>query len=127
MNATILVAEDNPASRELMREILEANGFSVLEAADGEQAVALLPQRPDLLLLDLRMPKADGFEVLAAVRNHPDLARTPVFAVTAFAMEGNREQALAAGFDEYVSKPISQKELLDKIWKVLKNPPAAPA
>jgi two-component system, cell cycle response regulator DivK len=127
VSATVLVAEDNLASRELIREILQASGFTVLEAADGEQAIALFKLRPDLLLLDIRMPKRDGFEVLKAARNHPELARTPIFAVTAFAMEGDREHALAAGFDEYVSKPISPKELVAKIRKVLEGPREGPA
>jgi CheY-like chemotaxis protein len=121
----ILVAEDNAPSRELLREILQAKGFVVLEAADGEEAIAQFALKPDLLLLDIRMPKSSGFDVLQAIRKDPELARTPVFAVTAFAMEGDREQALAAGFDEYISKPISQKELLSKIRTALKMPAAS--
>ncbi|MGE0405212.1 MAG: response regulator [Candidatus Korobacteraceae bacterium] len=119
---TILVAEDNPASRELIREILEAHNFSVLEAADGEQARALLSERPHLVLLDIRMPRGNGFEILQAIRSDVLLGRIPVFAVTAFAMEGDREHALAAGFDDYISKPISQKELIAKIRSALDRP-----
>jgi CheY-like chemotaxis protein len=115
----ILVAEDNPASRELMMEILESEGFRVLEACDGEQAIAQLRFRPKLALVDIRMPKRNGFEVLRAIRSEPQLAETQVFAVTAFAMEGDREHALAAGFDGYISKPISGADLIAKVKAVI--------
>jgi len=100
----ILVAEDNLPNRELMREILESRGHEVIEACDGQEALDKLEQTsPDL---DIQMPVLDGYAVLKRIRSNARFASLRVLAVTAFAMQGNREQVLAAGFDGYLSKPI---------------------
>lgn len=104
---TILVADDNAVSRELVREALEGAGYRVVEAVDGGEALAkALEAPPDLALLDIRMPVLDGYQTVRAMRQDPRLTALPVIALTAFAMQGDREKALAAGFDGYLAKPI---------------------
>lgn len=103
----ILVAEDREASRELIRTLLEASGYEVLEAADGAEALEkAAEEHVDLLLIDLQMPKVDGFGVVAALRRQLRFADVPIVALTANAMRGDRERALAAGFSGYIAKPI---------------------
>ncbi len=103
----IMIADDNPVSSELVFEAL-AGDYAIVEAVDGLSAVRKFrAQPPDLALIDIQMPMLDGFGVLESIR---DLARErhiPVVALTAFAMEGDREKALAAGFDAYITKPIN--------------------
>jgi CheY-like chemotaxis protein len=116
----VLVAEDNAVNRELLRELLEIRGYAVTEACDGEEAVAKLEQaRPDILLLDLGMPKLDGFGVVRHIRASPGLASLPVLAVTAYAMRGDREEVLKAGFDGYLSKPINATALAEEMGRLL--------
>ena len=117
----ILIAEDNAVNRELLRELLEARGYIVEEACNGQEALAMIAQsKPDALLLDLNMPVLDGFATMRKIREDPAMATLPVLAVTAYAMRGDREKTLAAGFDEYLSKPISPSALdaeLERLWK----------
>jgi len=109
---TILVADDNPLSRELMRELLEASGHVILEAVNGRNALDLIRQkRPDLVFLDLQMPIQDGFSVIRELRNNASFRNLAVVAVTASAMLGDRERALAGGFDSYIAKPIDLSEV----------------
>lgn len=111
-NMLILVAEDDPASRELIAEILRGRGYDVLEAADGAAAIAIIADhRPDLVVVDIEMPVADGFAVLNQLRALPGNPQIPVLAVTAHAMLGDRERALAAGFSGYLAKPIEAARL----------------
>ncbi|MCG5502161.1 response regulator [Ectothiorhodospira lacustris] len=107
MSARILIAEDHPASLELMSYLLRAHGYDILPAENGEIALALAhSERPDLILCDLQMPAKTGFEVAEAVKSDPRTKDIPLIAVTAFSMLGDREKVLAAGFDDYFSKPI---------------------
>src|SRR5580698_1437055 len=116
----VLVAEDNAVNRELIRELLEVRGYDVTEACDGEEAVTMLEQtRPDILLLDLGMPKLDGFGVVRHIRASPGLASLPVLAVTAYAMRGDREEVLKSGFDGYVTKPINAADLAAEMGRLL--------
>jgi two-component system cell cycle response regulator DivK len=118
----ILVAEDNPSNRELFRELLESWGYEVVEAVDGEAALkAASEESPDAVLLDIQMPLLDGYEVLRRLRQDPKLAHLRVMALTAFAMRGDREKALAAGFDSYHSKPINGQVLKRDIELLLKH------
>jgi CheY-like chemotaxis protein len=118
----ILVADDRATSRELIRTVLEGCGYAVYEAADGLEAVELARQaRPDLLILDLQMPKLDGMGVLAELRAGGDFASVPILALTASAMQGDRERALSAGFTEYVTKPINLGFLRGELARLL-NP-----
>ena len=105
--ATILVVEDNQKNMKLVREVLQATGYRTLEATTGERAVELAAEHgPDLVLMDIRLPDIDGVETLGRLRADESTAAMPVVALTAQAMEGDRERFLAAGFDGYVSKPI---------------------
>jgi two-component system cell cycle response regulator DivK len=90
----ILIAEDNAVNRELLRELLEMRGYTVAEACDGEETLRVIEQtQPDVLLLDIGMPALDGFAVVRKIRENPRLASLPVVAVTAYAMQGDREFA----------------------------------
>jgi len=116
MAARILIAEDHPASMELMRYLLEANGYRTLTAVNGEVAVAVARrERPDLIVCDLQMPNLNGYEVLEALKLDADLQRVPVIAVTAFSMLGDREKVLTAGFDGYFSKPIEPETFITQM------------
>jgi CheY-like chemotaxis protein len=106
------VADDNPAGRELVRESLEAYVGSIIEASDGREALNKIREsRPDLVLLDIQMPEMDGYAVLREIRSDPALHHLRVVALTAFAMQGDRERALEAGFDDYLTKPVTMAKL----------------
>jgi CheY-like chemotaxis protein len=120
----VLVADDNPEGRELLREVLQSEDCQVLEAADGKEALDRTRlSRPDVVLLDLQMPVMDGFSVLQQLRQDPRCATLPVAAVTAYAMRGDRERALAAGFDDYITKPIHPASLRHSIERLLDRKP----
>jgi CheY-like chemotaxis protein len=105
--ARILLVEDTPYSLQLMKYLLEAHAHTVIAAVTGEEAVELaVATRPDLVVMDLQLPGIDGYQALAAIRAAPELTAVPVVAVTAFAMVGDRDRALCAGFDHYMTKPI---------------------
>jgi CheY-like chemotaxis protein len=117
---TILIAEDNATNRELFRELLEARGYTVVEACDGPEALQMIERtQPDILLLDIGMPVLDGFAVVRAIRENPRLAALPVLAVTAYAMQGDRERVLNSGFDGYLSKPINATSLAEELERLL--------
>jgi CheY-like chemotaxis protein len=118
----ILVAEDNAVNRELIRELLETHGYCVFEACDGQEAVQMIAEsRPDLLLLDLGMPVLDGFGVIRKIRDDPRWAALPVLAVTAYAMNGDRDKIISSGFDGYLSKPINSALLFEELTRLLKK------
>jgi CheY-like chemotaxis protein len=120
MMTRILIAEDNPVNRELLRELLEMRGHVVDEASDGLEALSKLEQTlPDLLILDLGMPQLDGFGVIRKIRADPRLEKVPVLAATAYAMRGDREKILEAGFDGYISKPIDPVALQKELERLL--------
>jgi two-component system cell cycle response regulator DivK len=108
----ILVVEDNELNLKLIRDVLSHAGYEVMAAATGEQGVELATERqPDLILMDLQLPGIDGTETLRRLRANPLTKEVPVVAVTAFAMRDDRERALQSGFDGYVVKPFSVREL----------------
>jgi CheY-like chemotaxis protein len=116
----ILIAEDNAVNRELLRELLEMRGYTVVEACDGEEALRIIEQtQPDLLLLDIGMPLLDGFGVVGKIRENPRLASLPVVAVTAYAMQGDREKILNSKFDGYLSKPLNARALVEELERLL--------
>jgi len=118
----VLVAEDHPVNRELLRELLEARGYNVTEAPDGQEALRMIEQaHPDILLLDIGMPILDGFAVVRKIRENPSLATLIVLAVTAYAMQGDRENILNAGFDGYLSKPINARDLANELERLLRK------
>ena len=113
---TILLVDDNPPSRELMRDLLEASGHLIMEAVNGREALDLIRlYQPDLVFLDLQMPVLDGFSVIRELRNDVDFHSMAVVAVTASAMLGDRERAIAAGFDSYIAKPIELSEVENQV------------
>ena len=112
----ILVVEDNELNMKLFRDVLLATGYLALEATTGEEAVDLaVEQAPDLVLMDIQLPDADGVDVLRRLRTDDRTAAIPVLAVTAQAMQGDRERFLAEGFDGYVSKPLKIGELIGTV------------
>jgi CheY-like chemotaxis protein len=124
----ILIAEDNPVNRELLRELLELRGYEVLEACDGQEALNMIAQQlPDLLILDLGMPILDGFGVIRKLRAEAATARLRVLAATAYAMRGDREKVMEAGFDGYLSKPIDNAALMLELQRLLGAEDAAQA
>lgn len=117
---TILVVEDNAFNLELVRDVLITAGMRIIEARSGQEALEAAREfSPALILLDIRLPVMDGFAVLERLRADPTTASIPVVALTAQAMVGDREQALAAGFIEHIPKPIDTRTLADKIWALL--------
>jgi CheY-like chemotaxis protein len=117
---TVLIADDKATSRELVRTVLEKSSYTVVEASDGIEALRNARElKPDLIILDLHMPGLDGFGVIEEIRRDPDLAATPVMALTASAMQGDRERALIAGFTAYIAKPIQLSFLRSEVKRLL--------
>ena len=109
----ILVVEDNEKNMKLFRDVLVATGYRTLEATTGGAAVDMASEhKPDLVLMDIQLPDLDGVEALRRLRTDERTAMIPVLALTAQAMQGDRERFLAEGFDGYVSKPVNVRELL---------------
>jgi len=112
----VLVVDDNRPSRELIVDILRPLSLDVAEAPDGTTALAAARcMRPDLVILDLTMPGMDGYAVLSELRSEPGFAGRPVLAVTANAMPGERSKALAAGFSDFLTKPVRSAELRGRV------------
>ena len=117
----VLVVEDNPKNRKLVRDVLTHYGFEVVEATTGEEGVRLASEfAPDLVLMDLQLPGIDGTEALRRIRDSESTRSVPVVAVTAFAMDDDRERALASGFDGYVEKPLSMRALPQQVEEFLR-------
>jgi CheY-like chemotaxis protein len=118
----VLVAEDNPINRELLRELLENRGYTVVEACNGQEALCMIDEtQPDILLLDISMPVLDGYAVARKIRENPALAPLPILAITAYAMQGDREKILHSGFDGYLSKPVNARALADELERLLRK------
>lgn len=117
---SILIAEDNPDSRDALRALLEAYGFHVLEAENGQEAVRRgIEQKPDLILMDIMMPTMDGLQATRTLRGSPSFRQVPILALTA--MAGSRDLAIQAGCDDYLSKPIDITNFMTKIRRWLDN------
>jgi two-component system, cell cycle response regulator DivK len=120
--ARILIVEDNPLNLKLVRDVLTVSGYEVVAAPSGEEGVTLAQTcAPDLVLMDIQLPGIDGYEALRMLRQNPQLDSVPVVAVTAFAMREDRERASRAGFDGYLSKPISVRSLPSQVHEYLNN------
>ncbi len=118
----ILVVDDNEDSRELVKKILKKHGYEIIEAIDGEDAISkAIAYRPDLILMDISIPKIDGYEVTRRLKQRIDFKDTPIIAFTAHAMRGDQEKALQAGCDGYISKPINVREFPEQIKMYLKR------
>jgi CheY-like chemotaxis protein len=117
----VLIADDKATSRELVRTVLEKEGYSVIEAADGIEALRVAREAaPDMIILDLQMPGLDGFEVLQELRKDRRFAATPIMALTASAMQGDRERAMTVGFNAYATKPIRLTLLRSEVERLLR-------
>jgi two-component system cell cycle response regulator DivK len=123
-DATVLVVEDNEKNMKLFRDVLQAAGYDTLEATTGSQAVDLATEHlPDLVLMDIQLPDIDGVEALGRLRASDRTTSLPVLALTAQAMEGDRERFLAAGFDGYLSKPVDVTDFVATVKRYCEGSP----
>jgi two-component system, cell cycle response regulator DivK len=117
---TILYVEDNEANRKMVRLLLMNTAYALIEAYDGEAGVAkALETRPDLILMDIQLPKISGIEAMRRLRAEPSMAATPIIAITSFALSGDDQKAKDAGATAYIAKPYSPRDLLALIRKTL--------
>ncbi|MCZ7355438.1 MAG: response regulator [Candidatus Methanoperedens sp.] len=118
MMTKVLVVEDTPLNLELVLEILDEQGFTADRAEDGEEAIKKTEKQVyDLILMDIALPGMDGVDAATIIKQRPEYKKVPVVALTAFAMKGDKERLLDAGFDDYISKPIDVPEFIRKIQK----------
>lgn len=116
----ILYVEDNPENRLLVRRILQAEGFTIVEAANAARALdEIQKQHPDLILMDINMPDVDGYTLTSRLKTIPGLETVPIIALTANVMKGDRERTLEAGCDGYIQKPIDVDSLPQQIHRFL--------
>jgi two-component system, cell cycle response regulator DivK len=116
MSKRILVVEDQDDNRRILRDLLTASGYELIEAVDGEQGLTAAEQeRPDLILMDIQLPGIDGYEVTRRIKANEALRHIPIIAVTSYALSGDDQKAFEAGCDAYVTKPFSPRALLAKI------------
>jgi CheY-like chemotaxis protein len=119
-SARVLIVEDNPLNLKLVRDVLLNAGFDVIESRTGEEGVARAQDsQPDVILMDLQLPGINGTQALRMIRDDPSGADVPVIALTAFAMSEDRDRALLEGFDGYLSKPISVRDLPHEVGRFL--------
>jgi two-component system cell cycle response regulator DivK len=117
---TVLYVEDNEFNRKIVRQLLVATTYRLLEATDGEQGVATaLEAQPDLILMDIQLPKLSGLEATRQLHQDPRTARIPIIVVTSFALSGDDQQALEAGATAYLAKPYSPRQMLELIRKLV--------
>ena len=117
---TILYVEDNEMNRKIVRDLLKRTTYQVIEAFDGEAGVAkALEVRPDLILMDIQLPKISGIEAMRRIRAQGPVAATPIVAITSFALSGDEQKAKEAGATAYLAKPYSPFDLLNLIRKLL--------
>jgi len=116
MAKTILIVEDNELNMKLFNDLLQAHGYSTLQTKDGIEAVALTEKHhPDLILMDIQLPKISGLEITKMIKEKDDLKHIPVIAVTAFAMKGDEDKIIEGGCDGYIAKPISVPNFLETV------------
>ncbi len=124
MKTRILYIEDNEQNLYLVTFLLKRKGYEVLQAQEGREGIDVATrEKPDLILLDIQLPSMDGYTVAKLLRSNPELAKTPIVAVTSYAMSGDREKALAAGCTGYIEKPINPDTFLNQIAVYLKTDP----
>ena len=120
MSKCILVVEDQEDNRQIVRDLLTTTDYQVMEAENGEEALAAIAkQRPDLILMDIQLPIMDGYTAVSRIKADPELRSIPIIAVTSYALNGEEKKARAAGCDDYVPKPFSPRQLLAKIRRYL--------
>jgi CheY-like chemotaxis protein len=122
----ILLVEDNDMNRDMLSRRLERKGYAVVVALDGQQGLeAARSESPDLILMDMSLPVLDGWEATRQIKAAPETRTIPVVALTAHVMPGDRERTIAAGCDDYDTKPVEFARLVDKIENLLNRKPAA--
>ncbi len=120
MSKRILVVEDQEDNRAILRDLLQSVGYELVEAVNGEEALAIaMEHKPDLILMDIQLPIVDGYEATRRIKAEPALRGIPVIAVTSYALSGDEEKAREAGCDDYVTKPFSPRDLLAKVQAYL--------
>ena len=120
MSKRILVVEDQEDNRRILHDLLTSVGYELIEAVTGDEGVTMAEtHRPDLILMDIQLPGLDGYEATRRIKANPALRPIPIIAVTSFALSGNDIKAYEAGFDGYVTKPYSPRQLLAKIREYL--------
>ena len=120
MNKRILIVEDSPQNMRLMEMTLKAKNYTLLKATDGEEALDMATrERPDLIIMDVQLPKLNGLEVTRKLRDTVEFSHIPIIAITAFAMKGDKEKAIEAGCDAYLPKPINTRQLPGMIAEML--------
>ena len=120
MKEKILIVEDNPLNMKLLEMVLRAKNYTLLKATDGEEALNIaMREQPDLIIMDIQLPKMSGLEVTRKLRKTPAFSHTPIIAITAYAMKGDREKVIESGCDAYLSKPINTRELPEVIAQML--------
>jgi len=118
----ILIVEDNLRNMRLIELLLKDSGYTLLKATDGGEALDVaVSEQPDLILMDVQLPKLSGLEATRQLRQMPAFSRIPILAITAYAMRGDREKFIAAGFDAYLSKPINTSELREMVAEMLEQ------
>ena len=118
----VMVVEDNEKNRKLMRVVLKAKGYNIIEAATGEEALNLLKnQKPDIILMDIQLPGIDGLTLIKEIKASAVTKDIPIIAVTAYAMKGDEQKILDTGCNAYVSKPINTQELPLIVEKYIKK------
>ena len=116
----ILIVEDSPLNRKLVTAILRPHGYNLLIAVDGEQAIEIATrEQPDLILMDMQLPKVSGYEATKTLKSQPETKNIPIVALTAHAMENERERAMTARCDGYITKPIDTRAFPDMIRQYL--------
>ena len=116
----VLSAEDNAANRRIIRDLLGRQGYRVIEALNGEEAIAMAErERPDLILMDIQLPRVSGYEAARAIHAKPGLEHVPIIAVTSYALSGDDLKAYESGCSDYVTKPFHPRMLLETIEKYL--------
>jgi CheY-like chemotaxis protein len=116
----VLVVEDNPDNMLLFQDVLQALNYTVIQARDGETGVQTAKaEKPNLILMDLSLPRMDGWTAAGHIKADPELQHIPIIALTAHAMVGDRERALAAGCDDYLAKPINLREFREKVSRYM--------
>lgn len=122
MQEKILIVEDNPQNMKLIEMTLRGKGYTLLKATDGEEALGMaMREQPDLIIMDMQLPKLNGLEVTKRLRETSAFSHTPIIALTAYAMKGDKENFISGGCDAYVSKPINTRELPEMIAEMLRQ------
>jgi len=120
MSGCILVVEDQMDNRQILRDLLGNAGYTLVEAENGEEALAVVAkQRPDLILMDIQLPVMDGYEATRRIKSDPATKSIPIIVITSYALSGDEGKARAAGCDAYVTKPYSPRQLLAKVREFL--------